>query len=167
MCACITLQRLLNLHDLQCTGEQGIEPSGASKDLRPMSVTSITGKSRPTSAASSSVASSSGYQDYNNASGNTSSGEKLEPYQTRGPIAVSSDKILLDSCPPEGETKLSDVLETVPANIISPPGSPGAWDFAEKESSLKMEPPRPVSASMCSPPLPRKVPISVDHHLRK
>ena len=28
-------------------GEQGIEPSGAANDLRPQSVTSITGRSRP------------------------------------------------------------------------------------------------------------------------
>ena len=32
---------------LVVSGEQGIEPSGAANDLRPQSVTSITGRSRP------------------------------------------------------------------------------------------------------------------------
>ncbi len=47
-------------------------------------------------------------------------------------------------------------------------GTPDHWDFDEREKgTLKTAPPRPTSATLCSPPVPRKVPISVDHKLRK
>ena len=56
----------------------------------------------------------------------------------------------------------------VPAHVISRPGSPVAWDFADKATGvLKEDPPRPGSATLLSPPLQRKVPVSVDSHLRK
>ena len=56
----------------------------------------------------------------------------------------------------------------VPAHVISRPGSPVAWDFGDKATGvLKEDPPRPGSATLLSPPLQRKVPVSVDSHLRK
>jgi len=43
-----------------------------------------------------------------------------------------------------------------------------AWDFSDKGTGvLKENPPRPGSATLLSPPVQRKVPVSVDHHLRK
>ena len=69
-------------------------------------------------------------------------------------------------CPPT-ETKLVDIVDEMPENVISRPNTPGTWAFDEKEVSLHTKPPRPNSANLCSPPIPRKTPVSVDHHLRK
>ena len=68
---------------------------------------------------------------------------------------------------PPTETKLVDIVDEIPENVISRPNTPGTWAFDEKEVSLHTKPPRPTSASLCSPPIPRKTPVSVDHHLRK
>ena len=162
-------------------GERGIEPSGALNDLRPQSVTSITGKSRPASSvASSRLANHAEVEE----SAPKSPDESLkveelepsakegnnglkEPYQRRGPIAISSEKIVIDSNPPLVDTRLEDIADELPAHVLSRSGTPGTWDFDEKESGFKTEPPRPASASLCSPPPPRRVPISVDHYLRK
>ena len=73
----------------------------------------------------------------------------------------------LESSPPEKDTRLEDIVGDLPSTVLSRPGSPDVWNFEEKETSLKATPPRPTSATLCSPPVPRKVPISVDHHLRK
>ena len=69
-------------------------------------------------------------------------------------------------CPPT-ETKLVDIVDEMPENVISRPNTPSTWAFDEKEVSLHTKPPRPNSANLCSPPIPRKTPVSVDHHLRK
>ncbi len=63
--------------------------------------------------------------------------------------------------------RLEDIVGDLPSNVLSRPGTPDVWNFDEKEISLKVAPPRPTSATLCSPPVPRKVPISVDHKLRK
>lgn len=68
---------------------------------------------------------------------------------------------------PPTETKLVDIVDEMPENVISRPNTPGTWAFDEKEVSLHTKPPRPNSANLCSPPIPRKTPVSVDHHLRK
>jgi hypothetical protein len=68
---------------------------------------------------------------------------------------------------PPTETKLVDIVDEMPENVISRPNTPGPWAFDEKEVSLHTKPPRPNSANLCSPPIPRKTPVSVDHHLRK
>ena len=68
---------------------------------------------------------------------------------------------------PPTETKFKDIVDEIPENVISRPNTPGTWAFDEKEVSLHTKPPRPTSASLCSPPVPRKTPVSVDHHLRK
>ena len=73
----------------------------------------------------------------------------------------------LDGQSPPTETKLVDIVDEIPENVISRPNTPGNWAFDEKEVSLHTKPPRPNSASLCSPPIPRKAPVSVDHHLRK
>ena len=75
--------------------------------------------------------------------------------------------LVIESEPPEKDTRLEDIVADLPATVLSRPGSPDVWNFDEKEMSLKATPPRPTSATLCSPPVPRKVPISVDHHLRK
>ena len=67
---------------------------------------------------------------------------------------------------PVVDTKLEDV--DLPDHVLSRSGTPSQWAFDAKDASLKTSPPsRPTSATLCSPPVPRKVPISVDHHLRK
>ena len=68
---------------------------------------------------------------------------------------------------PPTETKLVDIVDEMPENVISRPNTPSTWAFDEKEVSLHTKPPRPNSANLCSPPIPRKTPVSVDHHLRK
>jgi len=68
---------------------------------------------------------------------------------------------------PATDTKLEDVVDELPDHVISRSGTPNQWAFDDKEPSLKTAPPRPTSATCCTPPVPRKVPISVDHHLRK
>lgn len=73
----------------------------------------------------------------------------------------------LEGQSPALETKLEDVVDDLPDHVLSRSGTPSQWAFDDKESSLKTSPPRPTSATLCSPPVPRKVPISVDHHLRK
>ena len=73
----------------------------------------------------------------------------------------------LESHAPSVDTKLEDVVDELPDHVLSRSGTPSQWAFDDKDSSLKTSPPRPQSASLCSPPVPRKVPISVDHHLRK
>ena len=44
---------------------------------------------------------------------------KLEPYQRRGPVPISSKKILLESAPPEKDTKLQVIhdLRTVSDDV--------------------------------------------------
>ena len=68
---------------------------------------------------------------------------------------------------PKTETKIPDIVNEIPETVISRPGTPGTWAFDDKDPSLHTKPPRPSSASLCSPPIPRKTPVSVDHHLRK
>lgn len=159
------------------SGEQGIAASGADKDLRPLSVTSITGKSRPNSAATVVANSALATSQEDNSTTTTPNinnestkeeEEEEEPYQRRGAIPVSNEKLKIESDPPAKETKLEDIVDDLPPHVLSRPGSPKNWKFDEKEQeTLTTEPPRPTSASLCSPPVPRKVPISVDHHLRK
>eukprot|EP00094_Tigriopus_californicus_P013765 TCALIF_13321-PA protein Name:"Similar to Pde1c Calcium/calmodulin-dependent 3',5'-cyclic nucleotide phosphodiesterase 1C (Rattus norvegicus)" AED:0.07 eAED:0.07 QI:50/0.9/1/1/0.9/0.90/11/225/816 len=163
-------------------GEQGIEPSGALRDLRPQSVTSITGKSRPCSAVSSNNPQSrmsdhaeetEGHdelhiQEIDGEDEPDDSQDNLEPYQRRGPISINNNKILLESSPPNRDTNLQDVIDDIPSHVISRTGTPANWDFDDRECSLKSSPPRPDSAEIhCTPPPLRNVPISVDHHLRK
>ena len=73
----------------------------------------------------------------------------------------------LEGHSPAVDTKLEDVVDELPEHVLSRSGTPSQWAFDDKDASLKTSPPRPTSASLCSPPVPRKVPISVDHHLRK
>ena len=73
----------------------------------------------------------------------------------------------IDGKSPATETRVNDIVKDLPTSVLSRPGTPGSWAFDEKEKSLQTRPPRPNSATMCSPPVPRKVPISVDHYLRK
>lgn len=80
--------------------------------------------------------------------------KKAEPYK-------------LEGSPPDVDTKLQDVVDDLPDHVLSRSGTPSQWAFDDKDASLKTSPPRPTSATLCSPPVPRKVPISVDHHLRK
>ena len=82
------------------------------------------------------------------------------------PKAKSQMYQLQGNAPPT-ETKFNDIVDEIPENVISRPGTPGTWAFDEKEPSLHTKPPRPTSANLCSPPIPRKAPVSVDHHLRK
>ena len=82
-------------------------------------------------------------------------------------MLVQNTSLVIESQPPDKDTRLEDIVADLPATVMSRPGSPDVWNFDEKEMSLKATPPRPTSASLCSPPVPRKVPISVDHHLRK
>ena len=80
---------------------------------------------------------------------------------------AKSQMYQLEGKSPSTETKIPDIVDKIPENVISRPGTPGTWAFDEKEPSLHTKPPRPTSASLCSPPIPRKAPVSVDHHLRK
>jgi hypothetical protein len=73
----------------------------------------------------------------------------------------------LEGSAPDIATKLEDVVDELPDHVLSRSGTPSQWAFDDKDTSLKTSPPRPTSATLCSPPVPRKVPISVDHHLRK
>lgn len=73
----------------------------------------------------------------------------------------------LEGCAPPNETKIEDIKDDLPPNVISRDGTPDTWAFDEKEGSLHAKPPRPNSSNLCSPPIPRKTPVSVDHHLRK
>ena len=98
--------------------------------------------------------------------------EELEQDSNPGPSdataeTISKDPYKLEGSPPETETKLADVVDDLPVSVLSRPGTPSQWAFDDKDTSLKTSPPRPTSATLCSPPVPRKVPISVDHHLRK
>jgi hypothetical protein len=68
---------------------------------------------------------------------------------------------------PPTDTKLADIVDEMPENVISRPNTPSTWAFDEKEVSLHTKPPRANSVNLCSPPIPRKTPVSVDHHLRK
>lgn len=79
---------------------------------------------------------------------------KKQPYKLQGSA-------------PDIATKLEDVVDELPDHVLSRSGTPSQWAFDDKDTSLKTSPPRPTSATLCSPPVPRKVPISVDHHLRK
>jgi hypothetical protein len=79
----------------------------------------------------------------------------------------SSTPFRIASDPPDSETKLADIVDDLPDHVLSRSGTPSQWAFDDKETSLKTAPPRPTTATLCSPPVPRKVPISVDHHLRK
>ncbi len=97
------------------------------------------------------------------------SGSEVESKVTPEPEVAEAPKspYKLGGDPPDEETKLEDVVEDLPENVMSRTGTPSTWTFDDREVALKTAPPRPASATMCSPPVPRKVPISVDHHLRK
>ena len=84
---------------------------------------------------------------------------------SKGQPSLSSSK--LEGQNPAVATKLEDVVDELPDHVLSRSGTPSQWAFDDKDTSLKTSPPRPTSATLCSPPVPRKVPISVDHHLRK
>ena len=86
-----------------------------------------------------------------------------EPLNANG----KSQMYELEGKGPPTETKLVDIVDEMPENVISRPNTPSTWAFDEKEVSLHTKPPRPNSATLCSPPIPRKTPVSVDHHLRK
>ena len=58
---------------------------------------------------------------------------------------------------PATDTKLEDVVDELPDHVISRSGTPNQWAFDDKEPSLKTAPPRPTSATCCTPPVPRKV----------
>ena len=58
---------------------------------------------------------------------------------------------------PATDTKLEDVEDELPDHVISRSGTPNQWAFDDKEPSLKTAPPRPTSATCCTPPVPRKV----------
>jgi len=93
-----------------------------------------------------------------------------------------SPRYPLDSQPPEKDTAFAEAAEGLPEHVLSRQGTPDRWDFDERgegakgagstaasggAAGLRAAPPRPTSATLCSPPVPRKVPVSVDHHLRK
>ena len=101
----------------------------------------------------------------------TSSNERQQqqPPESAGgpPVPPRTPYHFKGSEAPEQDTKLEDVVDELPDHVISRSGTPNQWAFDDKEPSLKTAPPRPTSATCCTPPVPRKVPISVDHHLRK
>ena len=49
------------------------------------------------------------------------------------------------------------MVDELPDHVISRSGTPNQWAFDDKEPSLKTAPPRPTSATCCTPPVPRKV----------
>ena len=61
----------------------------------------------------------------------------------------------IESVAPEKDTRLEDIVADLPSTVMSRPGTPDVWNFDEKEMSLKATPPRPMSATLCSPPVPR------------
>ena len=73
----------------------------------------------------------------------------------------------LEGSAPPNETKIKDIVDGLPPNVISRTGTPDTWAFDDKDGSLHAKPPRPNSSTLCSPPMPHKAPVSVDHHLRK
>jgi len=105
---------------------------------------------------------------------------EMHPQSTTSPIYP------LDSRPPEKDTAFADAAAGLPPHVLSRQGTPDQWDFDERGESaaptasaastvatgctaagLRAAPPRPGSATLCSPPVARKVPVSVDHRLRK
>ena len=158
------------------TGEKGIEFDQLD---RPSSATSsATLPSRPSTAHSSRDASSttqprapppgsasrgplSGSSLHNSSTSSANANESSsDPNSKNNPYA-------LEGHAPAVDTKLEDVVDELPEHVLSRSGTPSQWAFDDKDASLNTGPPRPTSASLCSPPVPRKVPISVDHHLRK
>ena len=157
-------------------GEKGIEFDQLD---RPSSATSsATLPSRPSTAHSSRDASSttqprppppgsasrgplSGSSLHNSSTSSANANESSsDPNSKNNPYA-------LEGHAPAVDTKLEDVVDELPEHVLSRSGTPSQWAFDDKDASLNTGPPRPTSASLCSPPVPRKVPISVDHHLRK
>lgn len=130
-------------------GEKGIEFDHLD---RPSSASSTS--SRPSTAASSTSINSQNVMMQARVRLDDFADKKAEPYK-------------LEGSPPDVDTKLQDVVDDLPDHVLSRSGTPSQWAFDDKDASLKTSPPRPTSATLCSPPVPRKVPISVDHHLRK
>ena len=170
-------------------GEQGIIlPSELAKiDSRPSSGKSDSSTERPSSSVSShtgavignarvrlrEVAEEDGDEN-NDDLANENSMEIMHSENENGSALgdnsssnAKSQMYELEGKGPPTETKLVDIVDEIPENVISRPNTPGTWAFDEKEVSLHTKPPRPTSASLCSPPMPRKAPVSVDHHLRK
>ena len=170
--------------------------SAAEEDHRPGSANSDSHSERPTSGVSSrsgaiiSNAKSSlrevaeeDQDDNNSPSNENDNNENSQPTMEIKPSDNDEEDKTMNDTPrtdnanrqmyeledngPLNETKLQDIVDEVPENVISRPNTPGNWAFDEKEPSLHTKPPRPKSATMCSPPIPRKTPVSVDHHLRK
>lgn len=108
----------------------------------------------------------------------------MQPTGTEAEAAPRQKPIYpLDSHPPEKDTAFADAASGLPPHVLSRQGTPDRWDFDERgegaaassssaavaggAAGLRSAPPRPGSATMCSPPVARKVPVSVDHRLRK
>lgn len=122
------------------------DPEASTTETGTGSIEGTTTEAETTSASTSQM-SVSDEKDQEDAS-------KKQPYKLQGSA-------------PDIATKLEDVVDELPDHVLSRSGTPSQWAFDDKDTSLKTSPPRPTSATLCSPPVPRKVPISVDHHLRK
>jgi len=152
-------------------GEKGIEFDQLDRPSSAATSSSATLPSRPSTAQSSRDASntprdmqkgppapSQPVGQHNSSSSANANEESSE--NNKNPYALEGHS-------PAVDTKLEDVVDELPEHVLSRSGTPSQWAFDDKDASLKTGPPRPTSASLCSPPVPRKVPISVDHHLRK
>ena len=153
------------------SGEKGIEFDQLDRPSSAATSSSATLPSRPSTAQSSRDASntprdmqkgppapSQPVGQHNSSSSANANEESSE--NNKNPYALEGHS-------PAVDTKLEDVVDELPEHVLSRSGTPSQWAFDDKDASLKTGPPRPTSASLCSPPVPRKVPISVDHHLRK
>ena len=126
-------------------GEKGIEfdqmdrPTSAFFGSRPATA-------RPESAVSSQKCSTQNKDNTGKENENQSSQTpppKTDPYKFKASEAPAQD------------TKLEDVVDELPDHVISRSGTPNQWAFDDKEPSLKTAPPRPTSATCCTPPVPR------------
>ena len=169
-------QTSCHLYELQTdfkifSGEKGIEFDQLDRPSSAATSSSATLPSRPSTAQSSRDASntprdmqkgppapSQPVGQHNSSSSANANEESSE--NNKNPYALEGHS-------PAVDTKLEDVVDELPEHVLSRSGTPSQWAFDDKDASLKTGPPRPTSASLCSPPVPRKVPISVDHHLRK
>eukprot|EP00090_Calanus_glacialis_P007040 TRINITY_DN15506_c0_g1_i6.p1 TRINITY_DN15506_c0_g1~~TRINITY_DN15506_c0_g1_i6.p1 ORF type:complete len:696 (-),score=189.23 TRINITY_DN15506_c0_g1_i6:354-2441(-) len=139
------------------SGETGFEVSDALNDVKPPRVVSA----KP-------AIEENGVPE----NGNSEENAKQEPDPQnpesldRRHLIKQIGPITIDSLPPDKPTKHKDVVGEVPSSVLSRPGSPVTWNFGVKES-ITVAPPRPLSASLLSPPERRRAPISVDHKLRK
>ena len=171
------MEKLFILYNFATLGEKGIEfdqvdrPVSASSSVgssssRPSTANSLKSHATPDPVGGQEPIPESDIAEEEEEDATISGTDPVGDGDTSGPEPIK-DPYKIDSTPPDQETKLEDVVDELPDHVLSRAGTPSQWVFDEKDTSLKTTPPRPTSATLCSPPVPRKVPISVDHHLRK